>query len=315
MFRSFASRQWAKTYYNNARHGKKFFAVAAATATSGLFFTATTVFAADSPYTRPDIKAARAHIQRILEDDPGKGSLFVRLAWHAAGTWDAKKKDGFANMASMRFAPECNHAANAGLGIARNALEPVKKAVPGITYADLWALAAVVAIEEAGGPAIPFRWGRTDAASSKQTTPEGRLPDATQGQEHIRDVFGRMGFNDRETVALIGAHTLGACHADRSGFVGPWTHDPIGFDNGFFSELLDNDWIVNTNIRHKLQFTDSKTRKLMMLPTDIALLLDPAFKKTVEAYANDMELFHDDFAKAYKKLVELGVPESQLRPE
>ena len=40
---------------------------------------------------------------------------------------------------------------------------------------------------------------------------------------HIRDIFYRMGFNDREIVALIGAHTLGRCHADRSGYVGPWT--------------------------------------------------------------------------------------------
>ena len=46
---------------------------------------------------------------------------------------------------------------------------------------------------------------------------------STQGAKHIRDVFYRMGFNDREIVALVGAHTLGECHADRSGFVGPWT--------------------------------------------------------------------------------------------
>ncbi len=44
-----------------------------------------------------------------------------------------------------------------------------------------------------------------------------------QDSQHIRDIFYRMGFNDREIVALIGAHTLGACHADRSGYVGPWT--------------------------------------------------------------------------------------------
>ena len=39
----------------------------------------------------------------------------------------------------------------------------------------------------------------------------------------MRDIFYRMGFNDQEIVALIGAHTLGECHKDRSGFVGPWT--------------------------------------------------------------------------------------------
>jgi catalase (peroxidase I) len=42
--------------------------------------------------------------------------------------------------------------------------------------------------------------------------PNGRLPDASQGAQHLRDVFGRMGFNDREIVALSGGHTLGRCH-------------------------------------------------------------------------------------------------------
>jgi cytochrome c peroxidase len=52
---------------------------------------------------------------------------------------------------------------------------------------------------------------------------DGRLPDASQGARHIRDVFGRMGFNDQEMVSLIGAHAVGRCHTDRSGFDGPWT--------------------------------------------------------------------------------------------
>jgi catalase (peroxidase I) len=48
-------------------------------------------------------------------------------------------------------------------------------------------------------------------------------PTLPQNEDHIRDIFYRMGFNDQEIVALIGAHTLGECHRDRSGFVGPWT--------------------------------------------------------------------------------------------
>lgn len=70
------------------------------------------------------------------------------------------------------------------------------------------------------GPTIPWQPGRTDADSGGACPPDGRLPDASLGAAHIRDVFGRMGFNDREMVALSGAHTLGRCHADRSGFVG-----------------------------------------------------------------------------------------------
>ena len=52
----------------------------------------------------------------------------------------------------------------------------------------------------------------------------GRLPDAKRGVDHIRDVFYRIGFNDRDIVALSGAHSLGRCHKERSRFDGPWTY-------------------------------------------------------------------------------------------
>lgn len=78
-----------------------------------------------------------------------------------------------------------------------------------MTAADLWTFAGKVAVEEMGGPVIPWRPGRTDAVDGTKTVPDGRLPDASQGQGHIRDVFYRMGFNDQEIVALVGAHALG----------------------------------------------------------------------------------------------------------
>jgi catalase (peroxidase I) len=269
-------------------------------------FTTTGVAFASPPSPPFDYSQVRKSIEGLLEKDPSNGALFVRLAWHEAGTWDAKLKNGSPNDASMRFEPECKHGANAGLANARDALEPVKKAFPGLSYADLWALASIVAIENAGGPRIPFRWGRTDAKSGTECPPDGRLPDAHQGPAHVREVFSRMGMSDRETVALLGAHTLGHCHPDRSGYVGPWTHDPLGFDNDFFTQLLDNEWIVNTKVP-KLQFLDSKTRSLMMLPADMALILDPEYKKLVLKYAKDQEAFYKDFASAYQKLLELGV--------
>ena len=66
-------------------------------------------------------------------------------------------------------------------------------------------------------------------------TPDGRLPDAKQGHDHLRDIFYRMGFVDREIVALSGAHALGRAHPDRSGFDGPWTKEPLVFDNTYFT--------------------------------------------------------------------------------
>ena len=52
-----------------------------------------------------------------------------------------------------------------------------------------------------------------------------------------------MGFDDREIVALSGAHTLGRCHKVRSGFDGPWTSNPLKFDGEYFRNLMAKDWV------------------------------------------------------------------------
>lgn len=101
--------------------------------------------------------------------------IMVRLAWHDSGTYCAASKTGGPN-GHIRFAPESTYGANAGLGIARDLLEPIHAAHPGMSYADLYQLASVVAIEVCGGPKIPFRLGRKDAAEDV-CTPDGRLPD------------------------------------------------------------------------------------------------------------------------------------------
>lgn len=91
------------------------------------------------------------------------------------------------------------------------------------------------------GPTIPYRPGRMDKDIAA-CTPDGRLPDATQGNKHLRDIFYRMGFNDQEIVALSGAHALGRCHTDRSGFDGPWTFSPTIVTNDYFQLLLNEKW-------------------------------------------------------------------------
>ena len=91
------------------------------------------------------------------------------------------------------------------------------------------------------GPAVPWRPGRVDRDVAF-CTPDGRLPDGAKGQDHLRAIFYRMGFDDREIVALSGAHALGRCHADRSGFEGPWTFSPTVVSNDYFRLLLDEKW-------------------------------------------------------------------------
>jgi len=137
--------------------------------------------------------------------------------------------------------------------------------------------------------------------------PDGRLPDGgNPSPQHPRDIFYRMGFEDQEIVALVGAHALGRCHKDRSGFQGPWTNSPTTFTNSYFKEMLERKWVEKKWDGPK-QFVDKESGELMMLPADLAFAKDAAFKKWVETYAKNEKKFFEDFAKAYKKLIELGV--------
>jgi catalase (peroxidase I) len=213
----------------------------------------------------------------------------------------------------MRFSEansEAHHGGNAGLQVARDLLKDIvdRYTQKGISIADIWALSAVVAVKEMGGPVIAFRSGRVDAKSADESVKEGRLPDAAKGADHVREVLGRIGMNDREMVALSGAHTVGKCHLDRSGFDGPWTSDHLKFDNEYFKLLLNAaEWKQVTNSKGLVQFADVKGAGLMMLPSDMALNSDPEFFKVVQEYANDQEAFFRDFASAFQKLQEAGV--------
>jgi cytochrome c peroxidase len=239
-------------------------------------------------------------------DDGSYGPVLVRLAWHASGTYDAETGTGGSNGATMRFAPEGDHGANAGLKAARDFLEPIKAQFPWISYSDLWILSGVCAIQEMQGPKIPFRPGRTDRDMSF-CTPDGRLPDASKDRKHIRAIFGRMGFDDREMVALSGAHALGRCHTDRSGYDGPWTFSPTTLTNDYYKLLLEEKWQWKKWNGPK-QYEDVKTKSLMMLPTDMEIIKDKTFRKHAERYAKDNEVFFKEFSDAVLKLFELGVP-------
>lgn len=278
----------------------------------------------DAKEARVDYSAVKSEIAKLIEEDAEKRDdgtslvgTFVRLAWHSSGTYSIKDGCGGSNGGRLRFNPEANWGANAGLGIARDALEPVKAKYPGITYADLYTLAGVTAVEESGGPEIQWRSGRTDMESGKTSPPDGRLPDADKGCfadtiQHIRDIFYRMGFNDQEIVALLGAHAVGRCHTDASGYWGPWNFSENSFSTEYFRLLLEERWSPKISHNGKPwdgpdQYEDS-TGNIMMLPSDIALLKDSSFRKYVEMYAKDEDLFFKDFAKAFAKLLELGVP-------
>lgn len=265
--------------------------------------------------TKEDYQKVYNRIAELFEKDPeyDAGSyapVVVRLAWHTSGTYDKDSNTGGSNGATMRFPQEAGYEANAGLEHARKFHEPIKAEFPWITYSDLWTLGGVCGIQEMGGPTIPWRPGRDDHPA-EDTPPDGRLPDGSQGQDHLRNIFHRMGYNDQEIVALSGAHALGQCHRHRSGFDGPWTFSQTTFSNSFFTGLLDMKWNPK-KWDGPFQYAD-ETDELMMLPTDYSLVKDATFKKWVKKYAEDESLFFKDFAKVFTRLLELGVPEENFK--
>lgn len=258
-----------------------------------------------------DIPKIKGEIAELIEKDNYAGPTFLRLAWHASGTYCKKDNSGGSSGGTIRLCPESRHPANAGLDIhAVATLEGIKKKNPSISYADLYVLSGITAIEEMGGPSIPFRLGRSDTDDRNQCTPDGRLPAADLGSKEktiqgIRDVFYRMGFSDRHIVALVGAHAVGRCYPDRSGYDGPWTRAEFTFSNEYFRELIENKWTIK-KWKGPEQYEDP-SGDLMMLPADMALLWDPEFRKYCEMYAKDEELWHKDFSSAFTLLTENGV--------
>jgi L-ascorbate peroxidase len=267
----------------------------------------------------------------------------VRLAWHDSGTYDQRIKDfpqcGGANGA-IRFDPEMNMGANAGLAKAKKYLDDIKAKYPQVSWADLIQMASAVAIECAGGPKIPMKYGRKSVDGPEgcvsPTSREGfggnaGLPDAKppfgcgsgDAATHLRMVFGKkMGFSDQEIVALSGAHTIGRAFKERSGTCpfgygdqsaskytkstciarkdaasgigmsggAGWTKNWLTFDNSYFAQYKD-------------AMADDD---LVWFPTDVAIHTDPAFLPHFQRYAADQSAFFADYAKAHKKLSELG---------
>jgi len=184
------------------------------------------------------------------------GGLFIRMAWHSAGTYRTGDGRGGTRAGQQRFAPQNSWPDNANLDKARRLLWPIKqKYGQKISWADLMILAGNVALESMGFKTVGFAGGRTDVWEPQSNVywgiekkfldderynedreleqplaavqmgliyvnPEGPNgePDPIKAAADIRETFGRMGMNDEETVALIaGGHTLGKTHGAASG--------------------------------------------------------------------------------------------------
>ncbi|MDI9642717.1 MAG: catalase/peroxidase HPI [Archaeoglobales archaeon] len=216
-----------------------------------------------------DLEAVKKDLRELMTksqdwwsaDFGNYGPLFIRLAWHSAGSYRIFDGRGGARTGEIRFPPRINWPDNINLDKAIRLLWPIKqKYGRKLSWADLIVLAGNVALELMGVKTIGFAGGREDAwepdegtdwgpeiemLSGKGRFKEGELekpfaatemgliyvnpegpegnPDPVESAKQIRVAFSRMGMNDEETVALIaGGHAFGKCHgAAPNTFLGP----------------------------------------------------------------------------------------------
>jgi catalase-peroxidase len=220
-------------------------------------------------FKKLDLEALKKDLYALMTDsqdwwpaDWGHyGPLFIRMAWHSAGTYRTGDGRGGAASGTQRFAPLNSWPDNVNLDKARRLLWPIKQKYSNkISWADLMILAGNCALESMGFKTFGFGGGREDVWEPEEdiywgseaewlaekrysgdrelenplaavqmgliyVNPEGPNgnPDPVASGSDVRETFGRMAMNDEETVALVaGGHTFGKCHgAGDAALVGP----------------------------------------------------------------------------------------------
>eukprot|EP01084_Bolivina_argentea_P142765 250776_1 len=222
-----------------------------------------------------------------------------------------------------------------------------------MSTADFWAAAGTIAVQyaqfldrvEHDGvddlPFIPYYFGREDCSTSpnvnESTTNIKVFPQGSSGWDDIFEwMSDNLELNTEESVALIGAHTLGQAHEDVSGFENQWVTDWDAFNNQFYIDLSSETWQqVTVEDSGKMQWSRDDLDIFMMLNNDIALWKDidsfindtttgrvtcefddcPRQNDTADfvlMFANDNALWLKKFVNAYIKLITMGYDDDEL---
>ncbi|KAI5403727.1 variant 2, putative L-ascorbate peroxidase 6 [Lathyrus oleraceus] len=228
----------------------------------------------------------KEELKKVLSK--GKAAGVLRLVFHDAGTFEIDHDAGGMN-GSIVY--ELERPENAGLKKSVKVLQKAKTqidAIHPVSWADVIAVAGAEAIEVCGGPTIQVSLGRHDSLGAD---PEGKLPEETLDASGLKRCFQKKGFSTQELVALSGAHTLGS-----KGF-----GSPTSFDNSYYKVLLE-----------KPPTPSGGMSTMIGLPSDHALVEDDECLRWIKKYADDENMFFEDFKNAYVKLVNSGVKWSSL---
>jgi catalase-peroxidase len=313
------------------------------------------------------------------------GPFFIRLAWHCSGTYRLSDGRGGCDGARIRHLPERAWEDNTNMDKALKLLEPLKlKYGASLSWGDLIALTGTTAIESMGGPKIGFCGGRVDDVDGSESleldaansgaqveceggdgkckdplgsttsgliyvNPQGPMgkPDPAGSAIEVRDTFKRMGFGDRETVALLGGgHGFGKMHGAcatgpgpnpieapnapwpgtctnvtahpkgagnntyTSGFEHAWAFNPTNWTNEYFKGLKNVPLFeqeVTPGGRIQWRGVPDTDPPLRMLTADLALINDDNYKPVAHEFADNITALADTFGPAWYKLLTLDM--------
>uniref|UniRef100_A0AAV1UZJ1 Plant heme peroxidase family profile domain-containing protein n=2 Tax=Peronospora matthiolae TaxID=2874970 RepID=A0AAV1UZJ1_9STRA len=345
---------------------------------SSELYSSTSCDVVDYDLVKQDLEKLMTDSQAVWPADFGHyGGFFIHFAWRCSGSYRQSDGRGGCDGARVRFLPEQMWGDNRNLDKGFRLLDPIKaKYGDALSWGDLIILSGNVAIKSVGGPVLGFCGGRRDDVDGASSVPlnstfhpavdapcavtgqcekpsgpttTGRIaanpegpknkPDPVGSALEVRDMFTRMGMNDRETVALIGGgHAIGKAHGAcltgpgsspledpgnpwpgtcgegemkgkgnntfTSGFEGAWTSTPTKWSNEYFKSLTQLTWetYVGPGGRTQWRPVPDTPVPIRMLTSDMALVNDASYHKLSLEFAADQAALDDAFAHAWYKL-------------